>query len=129
MAISIASAAAKKRDIEIEIVRTGSRGLYWAEPMVEVATPAGRVAYGPVSSDDVDDLLNAGFLDGKSGHRQKPREGKLLVIGESRGITANPTFLCDFGQCHRYSCAQRAGACAKGGQHGGKHSVISAWNR
>ena len=26
-------------DFPIEIVRTGSRGLYWLEPMVEVATP------------------------------------------------------------------------------------------
>jgi formate dehydrogenase iron-sulfur subunit len=31
----------------IEIVRTGSRGLYWLEPMVEVATARGRVAFGP----------------------------------------------------------------------------------
>ena len=32
--------AARKRGTEIEIVRTGSRGLYWLEPMIEVATPA-----------------------------------------------------------------------------------------
>ena len=31
----------RKRGIDIEIIRTGSRGLYWLEPMVEVATPAG----------------------------------------------------------------------------------------
>ncbi|MBA7691278.1 hypothetical protein ES703_99821 [subsurface metagenome] len=37
----------------IEIVRTGSRGLYWLEPMIEIATAAGRVAYGPVSASDV----------------------------------------------------------------------------
>ena len=35
------------------IVRTGSRGLYWLEPMVEVMTPKGRVAYGPVKPSDV----------------------------------------------------------------------------
>ena len=29
--------AARKRGIEIEIIRTGSRGLYWLEPMIEVA--------------------------------------------------------------------------------------------
>ena len=61
-------AAAKRRGLDIEIVRTGSYGLYWAEPMVEVATPAGRIAYGPVSADDVEALLDAGLLDGK-GHR------------------------------------------------------------
>ena len=31
------------RDIPISLVRNGSRGLYWLEPMVEVETPAGRV--------------------------------------------------------------------------------------
>ena len=30
--------AADKAGIAVEIVRTGSRGLYWLEPMVEVAT-------------------------------------------------------------------------------------------
>ncbi|TKW79238.1 MAG: NADH-quinone oxidoreductase subunit NuoF [Bradyrhizobium icense] len=43
----------------IEIVRTGSRGLYWLEPMIEIATAAGRVAYGPVSASDVPSLLDA----------------------------------------------------------------------
>ena len=42
--------AARSRDLALEIVRTGSRGLYWLEPMVEVATPAGRIAYGPVAA-------------------------------------------------------------------------------
>ncbi len=48
----------------VELVRTGSRGLYWLEPMVEVETPAGRIAYGPVSAADVPGLLEAGLLTG-----------------------------------------------------------------
>ena len=28
---------------DVEVVRTGSRGLFWLEPMVEVATDAGRI--------------------------------------------------------------------------------------
>jgi formate dehydrogenase iron-sulfur subunit len=51
--------AAKARNIAIDIVRTGSRGLYWLEPMVEVATSAGRVAFGPVTTADVPSLLDA----------------------------------------------------------------------
>ena len=47
-----------------EVVRTGSRGMLWLEPLVEVATPAGRVGYGPVQVEDVDGLLAAGLLDG-----------------------------------------------------------------
>jgi formate dehydrogenase iron-sulfur subunit len=51
--------AAEKRGQPIQIVRTGSRGLCWLEPMVEVATPRGRVAYGPVSLADVPTLFDA----------------------------------------------------------------------
>ena len=45
-------------------MRNGSRGLYWLEPLVEVATARGRVAYGPVGVDDVASLFAANFLDG-----------------------------------------------------------------
>jgi formate dehydrogenase iron-sulfur subunit len=45
-------------------VRNGSRGLLWLEPMIEVETAAGRVAYGPVAASDVPALLAAGLLDG-----------------------------------------------------------------
>src|SRR5690606_39365240 len=44
----VASAVAAEiaaRGLDATIVRNGSRGLYWLEPMVEVATAAGRVAY------------------------------------------------------------------------------------
>ena len=44
----------------VEIVRTGSRGLFWLEPLVEVATPAGRLAFGPVAPGDVAGLF-AGY--------------------------------------------------------------------
>jgi formate dehydrogenase iron-sulfur subunit len=57
-------AAARLRGIAMEIIRTGSRGLYWLEPMIEVATAAGRVAYGPVTPDAVESLLEAGLLGG-----------------------------------------------------------------
>jgi formate dehydrogenase iron-sulfur subunit len=50
----------------VEVVRNGSRGLYWLEPMVEVETPAGRVAYGPVTPADVRGLFAAGWLEGKA---------------------------------------------------------------
>jgi formate dehydrogenase iron-sulfur subunit len=56
--------AAARRGTRIEITRTGSRGLYWLEPLIEVATPAGRVAYGPVTAGDVEGLFEAGFLAG-----------------------------------------------------------------
>jgi formate dehydrogenase iron-sulfur subunit len=59
------AAEAQKRNLEIALVRTGSRGMFWLEPLVEVATPAGRVGYGPVTPQDVPSLFDAGFLEGK----------------------------------------------------------------
>jgi formate dehydrogenase iron-sulfur subunit len=56
---------AKKRNQDIRIVRNGSRGMMWLEPLVEVATPTGRVAYGPVSAADVAGLFDAGLLQGR----------------------------------------------------------------
>jgi formate dehydrogenase iron-sulfur subunit len=56
--------AAAARRLDIDIVRTGSRGLYWLEPLVEVATPAGRIAYGPVAPDDAAGVLDAALTDG-----------------------------------------------------------------
>ncbi|MBL8387356.1 MAG: formate dehydrogenase [Hydrogenophaga sp.] len=55
---------AASRGLSLQIVRNGSRGLFWLEPLVEVATPAGRIAYGPVAPEDVPSLLDAGCLQG-----------------------------------------------------------------
>ena len=52
------------RGIAVELRRNGSRGLFWLEPLVEVQTAAGRVAYGPVRAGDVPGLFEAGFLQG-----------------------------------------------------------------
>jgi formate dehydrogenase iron-sulfur subunit len=57
-------ATERTRGLDIEIVRTGSRGLFWLEPMIEIETPAGRIAYGPVAPEDVESLFAAGWLDG-----------------------------------------------------------------
>lgn len=58
----VAAAAAAGR--EIQLVRNGSRGMLWLEPLVEVETAAGRIAYGPVAPGDVAALVAAGMLDG-----------------------------------------------------------------
>ncbi|MEJ0006680.1 MAG: NADH-ubiquinone oxidoreductase-F iron-sulfur binding region domain-containing protein [Steroidobacteraceae bacterium] len=57
-------AESQRRGLDVEVVRNGSRGLLWLEPMVEVATPAGRIAYGPVRAADVKGLFDAGFVKG-----------------------------------------------------------------
>jgi formate dehydrogenase iron-sulfur subunit len=48
----------------VRVVRNGSWGMLWLEPMIEVETPDGRVAYGPVRPKDVKSLLKAGVLKG-----------------------------------------------------------------
>ena len=55
---------ARKRKVDIELVRNSSRGMFWLEPLVEVATKKGRVAYGPVQPEDVDGLFDVGFQNG-----------------------------------------------------------------
>jgi formate dehydrogenase iron-sulfur subunit len=55
---------ATARGLELELIRNGSRGAYWLEPLVEVATARGRIAYGPVSVGDVPGLFDADFHNG-----------------------------------------------------------------
>jgi formate dehydrogenase iron-sulfur subunit len=59
--------AVRQRGVAVDIVRNGSRGMFWLEPMVEVETSSGRIAYGPVDRADVPGLFEAGFLGG-GGH-------------------------------------------------------------
>src|ERR1700689_2388968 len=53
------------RRLDVSLVRNGSRGMLWLEPLVEVETPRGRIAYGPVTAEEVPGLFDAGFLDAK----------------------------------------------------------------
>ena len=63
VALAIAAESAK-RGTAVDVVRNGSRGLFWLEPLVEVETPEGRLAFGPVQTADVQGLFDAGFLTG-----------------------------------------------------------------
>ena len=54
-------AEAARRGVELELTRVGSRGMVWLEPLLEVETPAGRMAFGPLSAGDVVGLFDAGF--------------------------------------------------------------------
>ena len=51
---------AASRGIDVRIIRNGSRGMIWLEPLVEIDRGDGRVGYGPVAPEDV-----AALLDGK----------------------------------------------------------------
>ncbi len=63
----VADAVAREIDVrglDVTIVRNGSRGMFWLEPLVEVRTEHGRIAYGPVRVSDVASLFAADFLNG-----------------------------------------------------------------
>ncbi|NLS06679.1 NADH-quinone oxidoreductase subunit NuoF [Rhizobium sp. P32RR-XVIII] len=65
----VARAIAKEisvRGIDAKIVRNGSRGMFWLEPLVEVEVSGKRIGYGPVKAKDVPLLFDAGLVNGGS---------------------------------------------------------------
>jgi len=48
----------------VELIRNGSWGASWLEPLVEVVVDGKRISYGPVQPDDVEELVTADFLSG-----------------------------------------------------------------
>ncbi|MCM2306880.1 MAG: formate dehydrogenase [Sulfuritalea sp.] len=62
--VAAIAAEAARQGISLRLVRNGTRGMVWLEPLVEVATAQGRIAYGPVAAADVPGLFAAGFMTG-----------------------------------------------------------------
>lgn len=48
---------ARAKGISLTVVRNGSRGMVWLEPLAEVDTPDGRLAFGPMTLSDVPALF------------------------------------------------------------------------
>jgi formate dehydrogenase iron-sulfur subunit len=46
------------RKLDAKLVRNGSRGMLWLEPLLEVETAEGRVGYGPVTLTDVKSIFD-----------------------------------------------------------------------
>jgi len=109
VAAAIATAA-RRTGLPVDIVRNGSRGLHWLEPMVEVATAQGRIAYGPVSVSDAVSVLEAAAADGGA---------HPLRLGKPEDIPylKNQTRLT-FGRCGIVDPRSLADYCAHGGYKG-----------
>src|SRR4030095_3059305 len=73
-----------RRGLALDLIRNSSRGLFWLEPLVEVDTPNGRVAYGPVSPEDVPTLLDAVLGDGAHPLCQGPTEAIPYLARQQR---------------------------------------------
>jgi formate dehydrogenase iron-sulfur subunit len=78
---------AQERGLAIDLVRTGSRGLFWLEPMLEVATPEGRIAYGPVQAADVAGLLDEGLLSGGAHRLRLGRPEDIPYLARQSRLT------------------------------------------
>jgi formate dehydrogenase iron-sulfur subunit len=105
--------AAMQRGATIEIVRTGSRGLYWLEPMIEVATAKGRIAYGPVTEPDVVSVLDAILADGPHGLRlglteEIPWLKRQTRLTFARCGVVDPRSLADYRTHDGYKGLERA---------------------
>lgn len=86
---------AQQRGQSVRVVRNGSRGLLWLEPLVEVQTAAGRVAYGPVTPEDVPSLFEAGCFD-TGVHAGAAGSGKATAAAQhplAQGLTDSIPYL------------------------------------
>ena len=98
----VRAAAAQKQPVRI--VRNGSRGMFWLEPLVEVATPEGRVAYGPVQPEDVPGLFAAGLLRGGAHALRLGRTDEVAYLARQTRLTfarvgvTDPLSLDDYAQ-------------------------------
>jgi formate dehydrogenase iron-sulfur subunit len=79
----------------IEIVRTGSRGMMWLEPLLEVEIGGVRHGFGPIEPEDVAALAGVGLLNGSAGLQDHP---KALGPVEKIGYLARQTRLM-FARC------------------------------
>jgi len=51
--------AAQQRGLALQLVRNGSRGLFWLEPLLEVERAGERIGFGPMTAGAVDGVLSA----------------------------------------------------------------------
>ncbi len=81
------AAQAQQLGRAVRIVRNGSRGLFWLEPMVEVATAEGRIAYGPVTTADLPSLFKANWLEGGAHRLRLGLAEKIPYLARQQRVT------------------------------------------
>jgi formate dehydrogenase iron-sulfur subunit len=83
-AVADALSDALAADVSAAVVRTGSRGMAWLEPLVEVDTGMGRIAYGPVAATDVASLAGVLATGGDHPLRLGPVSDLAWMRGQQR---------------------------------------------
>ncbi len=61
---------AKRTGVRVQLIRNGSWGASWLEPLVEVEVDGARIAYGNVTAADVPGLFTADFVQGGEHERR-----------------------------------------------------------
>jgi formate dehydrogenase iron-sulfur subunit len=83
VAATIASEASV-HGANVRIVRNGSRGMLWLEPLVEIATEKGRIAYGPVQPEDVAPMFESWLSGGAHALLLGPTEELAYLKNQER---------------------------------------------
>ena len=107
-------AEARARRADVRVIRNGSRGLFWLEPMVEVVLPNGRWAYGPVKPRDVASLFAADFLQGGAHSLSQGLTEEIPYLKSQQRLTSErvgviePTSVVDYVAHGGYEGLRRA---------------------
>ena len=113
VALAIAQAA-KKDAADIELIRNGSWGATWLEPLVEVEVDGTRIAYGNVTVDDVVEMFDADLLGGgEHARRLGPINEIPYLINQDRWTfwrcgLVNPLSIEDFELHQGFKALQKA---------------------
>ena len=84
VALAIAQVA-KKNGVDIELIRNGSWGATWLEPLLEVEVDGTRIAYGSVSAADIASMFDADLLSGgKHERRLGPTDEIPYLMNQDR---------------------------------------------
>ncbi|SIT16760.1 formate dehydrogenase beta subunit [Paracoccus saliphilus] len=89
------AAEARARGIEAWIIRNGTRGMIWLEPLVEIDQGQGRIGYGPVTPEDVPALLD-GKLDSLGPVEEIPFFARQTRLTFARCGVIDPLDLDDY---------------------------------
>jgi len=107
-------AQARAHGLDLQVIRNGSRGAFWLEPLLEVETNGERYAYGPVNPGDVAGLFDAGFPEpvghalfrGRVTDIEWLRRQQRLTFARAGWI--DPLSLADYRQSGGYAGLERA---------------------
>jgi formate dehydrogenase iron-sulfur subunit len=100
--------SAAKNGIDLQLTRTGSRGLFWLEPMLEIETDEGWRAFGPLAPEDADAIFggtSAKALDNIDDHPWLKRQTRLIF---ARCGQIDPASLEDYRKARGLAGLKRA---------------------